>query len=339
MTEFSRRLRLLAVASSVALGLAVATSPASAQQQPMKLKLVLPTAVTSFMLPYLVPQDQGWYKQHGLEVEETFVAGDSTALRTVIAGNGDLTIIGPLTVFEAVIGGAKVKCIGSWQPIVDYRIVAANSVGASLKDLAGKTFASAGPSDMTTELPKMVLSKHGIDASGLRFIQVGGHPARLQAVEAGKVDATLINTLTAVKGELDGKVRVLEKVTDDFPSFGYVSLTAQDADLANPEKRKAFEIFLEGNIIGARFTQEHPDEAAAVLQKRTPDLDLALIKRVVAELDGMKVWGVNGGNDANVLEFTSHVAHELKMIDREVKVDEVMSNSIQDQALAAVGRM
>jgi NitT/TauT family transport system substrate-binding protein len=339
MTRPATRLRAFAFAAlSVALASMLNAGPASAQQ-PLKLKLVLPTAVTTFMLPYLVPQAQDWYKKNGLEVEETFVAGDSTALRTVLAGNGDLTIIGPLTLFEAVVGGAKAKSIGSWQPVVDYRIVAATSVGTSLKDLAGKTFASAGPSDMTTELPKMVLHKHGIDEKGLRFIQVGGHPARLQAVEAGKVDAALINTLTSVKGELDGKVNVVEKVTDDFPTFGYVSLTAKDSDLANPEKRKAFEIFLKGNIIGARYTLQHPDEAASILQKRAPDLNLDMIKRVVSELNGMKVWGYNGGNDADVLQFTSHVAHELKMIDREITLDEVMDNSIQDKVLAEVGKM
>jgi len=318
---------------------ASASGPApAAADEPLKLKLVLPTAVTTFMLPYLVPAAQGWYKQNGLEVEETFVAGDSTALRTVLGGTGDLTIIGPLTVFEAVINGAKLKVIGSWQPVVDYRIVAAKSAGTTLKELANKTFASAGPSDMTTELPKMVMRKHGIDEKGLKFIQVGGHPARLQAVEAGKVDAALINTLTSVKGEIDGAVTVVSKITDDFPSFGYVSLTVKTDDLSDPAKRKAYEIFLEGSIIGARYTMDHPDEAAAILQKRAPDLDIALIKRVVLELNAMKVWGLNGGNDPDVLTFTSDTAFDLKMIDRKIKLEEVMDNSIQDKVLAKIGK-
>ena len=338
MALYTKMLRGLLAAVLCAIGVSVSGPSPAAADEPLKLRLVLPTAVTTFMLPYLVPAAQGWYKQNGLEVEETFVAGDSTALRSVLAGTGDLTIIGPLTVFEAVINGAKVKVIGSWQPIVDYRIVASKSAGSTLKDLANKTFASAGPSDMTTELPKMVMRKHGIDEKGLKFIQVGGHPARLQAVEAGKVDAALINTLTSVKGETDGAVTVVSKITDDFPSFGYVSLTVKTADLADPAKRKAYEIFLKGNIIGARYTMDHPDEAAAILQKRAPDLDIALIKRVVHELNSMNVWGLNGGNDPKVLTFTSDVAFDLKMIDRKIKLEEVMDNSIQDKVLAEVGK-
>jgi len=327
-------LRTVAAVAVVA-GLAL---PAQAAD-PVKVKLVLPTAITTFMLPYLVSADQGWFKQNGLDVEEVFVSGDSTALRTVISGGGDLTVVGPFTVFEAAINGAKVKAIGSWQPIVDYRLVADKNVAKTLKELEGKTFASAGPADMTTELPKMVMKKNGFDGSSLKFIQIGGHPARLQAVEAGKVQAAMINTLMSVKGEMDGKTVTIAKITDDFRSFGYVSITATDANLANPEKRKAYETFLKGSTLGARYVMQHPAEAAAILKKRDPEQDLAMITKVVSELNGMKVWGVNGGNDAEVLAFTSKTAVDLKMSDREVKLQEVMDNSLQDKVLAEIGKM
>jgi len=328
---------LLAGIAGAAVVLALAASPTQAQDK-MKVKLVLPTAVTTFMLPYLVPKDQGWYEKAGLEVEEVFVNGDSTALRTMLSGGGDLTIIGPPTVFKAVIEGAKVKSIGSWQPVVDYQIVAAKPI-STIKELTDKVFATAGPSDLTTELPKMVMKKHGLDPTTLRFIQVGGHPARLQAVAAGKVQATMINTLTSVKGQKEGVINVVTKLVDDFPKLGYVMLVTKDQDLQNPAKRKAYETFLEGNIIGARFTMEHPDEASEILAKRAPDMGLDLIKPVVRELDRQKVWGVNGGNDAAVISFTSKVSKDLDMISREIKLDEVMDNGIADKVVAKLGKM
>jgi NitT/TauT family transport system substrate-binding protein len=334
MTVTTRKLlaTTLAAASLVAL-----RQPAAAAEK-MKLKLILPTAVTTFMLPYLVPKDQGWYEKNGLEVEELFVSGDSTALRTMLSGGGDLTIVGPPTVFKAAIEGAKVKSIGSWQPVVDYRIVAAKPI-AAIKELAGKVFASAGPSDLTTELPKMVMKKHGLDYKSLRFIQVGGHPARLQAVAAGKVQATMINTLTSVKGQNEGVINVITKLVDDFPKLGYVMLVANDEDLANPAKRKAMKTFLEGSVMGARFTMEHPDAAAEILAKRAPDMGIDLIKPVVRELNAMKVWGVDGGNDSEVLRFTSTVSAELGMTKREIKLEEVMDNSISDEVIAKIGKM
>jgi NitT/TauT family transport system substrate-binding protein len=328
---------VLAALGCAAVALAAAGSPAAAQDK-AKLKLVLPTTVTTFMLPYLVPKEQGWYEKQGLDVEEIFVNGDSTALRTMLAGDADLTIVGPPTVFKAVIEGAKVKSIGSWQPVVDYHIVAAKPI-ASLQELAGKVFSSAGPSDLTTELPKMVMKKHGLDPTSLRFVQVGGHPARLQAVAAGKVQATMINTLTSVKGQKEGIINVISKLVDDFPKLGYVMLVAKDEDIANPAKRKAMTTFLEGNVIGARFTMENPDAASEILAKRAPDMGIDLIKPVVRELNQMKVWGLNGGNDPEVLAFTSKVSHELDMISREMKLEEVMDNTIPDQVIAKLGKM
>ena len=328
---------LLAALGCAVVALATAGSPTLAQEK-LKLKLVLPTTVTTFMLPYLVPKEQGWYDKQGLEIEEVFVNGDATAFRTVIAGDADVTIVGPPTVFKAIIEGAKVKSIGSWQPVVDYQIVAAKPI-ATLKELEGKFFASAGPSDLTTELPKMVMKQHGLDPTTLRFIQVGGHPARLQAVAAGKVQATMINTLTTVKGQKEGVINIIAKLVDDFPKLGYVMLVATEADLANPAKRKALEIFLEGNVIGARFTMANPDAASEILAKRVPDMGIDLIKPVVRELNGMKVWGINGGNDAEVISFTSKVSKELDMISREMTLGEVMDNTISDKVVAKLGKM
>src|SRR5688572_9584331 len=124
---------LLAGVAGFMFALAASGEPAQAQEK-LKLKLVLPTAVTTFMLPYLVPKEQGWYAKQGLEVEELFVNGDSTAFRTMLSGDADVTIVGPPTVFKAVIEGAKVKSIGSWQPVVDYHIVAAKPI-TTIKDL------------------------------------------------------------------------------------------------------------------------------------------------------------------------------------------------------------
>jgi len=330
------RRHVLAGLAAVALWV-MASGPAGAQQK-LKIRLVMPTTVTTFLLPYVVPKDQGWYQKLGLEVEEIFVNGDSTALRSVLSGGADLSIVGPPTVFQAVIEGAKIKYIGSTQPIVDYHIIGAKSVGNSLKDLAGKTFASAGPSDLTTEVPRLVLKKNGVATEGIKFLQVGGHPARLQALEAGKVQATMINTLTSLKGQQGGKINVLKRVAEDFPSLGYVMLVATDKDLADPKKRAAFEIFVKGLIYGSRFIMDNPDEASAILNKRVPDMGLDLIRPVIRELNSMKVWGHNGGVDAAVVKFTSDVSVEWGMIKQGVKAEAIIDDSLVKKALAELGR-
>lgn len=310
----------------------------SAAQEPQKLRLIFPTSVETFILPYLVPHDQGWYEQRGLQVEETFVSGAATAIRAVLSGSADLTIVGPPALFNAIIEGARLKSIGSWQPVADYKIVMAKSAGASLADLAGRVFASAGPADLTTEVPKMVMRKNGVDTAGVRFVQVGGHPARLQAIAAGKAQASLLNTITALRGERDGIVNIVADVTKELPLLGYVLLVAREADLANPARRKAIETFLEGNILGARHVVAKPAESVALLLKRVPDLDPALVRAVVDELNAAKAWGVDGGNDAEVIRFTTKMSVELGVNSREVKLEEVVDSSLAEAILARLGK-
>ena len=155
------------------------------------------------------------------------------------------------------------------------------------------------------------MRKYGIDESTARFVQVGGHAARLQAVIGGRADATLINTVTALKGVQDGKVTVLTRLSTEFPGLGYVWNVVRTESLAKPELAAAFQTLTEGGIRGSRYIMENPDEAAAILHERLPDLDLAFLKAVVRDLNSENLWGVDGGLDPAIEEFTADLNMKL----------------------------
>ena len=334
-TPITRRGLLVA---GLAVGLSTLVATSGVQAENLKLKLVFPTDVTTFGLPYFIPQDTGWYKERGLEMEEIWLKGDANALRAVISGDGDICAIGLTTMLPAIIAGAEIASVGSWQPVVDYQIVGKKGVVGALSDLPGKTMSSAAPQGLTTELPRMVLRKHGMDPDAVKFLQVGGHAARLKAVVAGKTQAAMINTLTATTGVMAGEVEILTALASEFPGLGYVLLVVNRSALADPEKRKALDIFVEGSIHGARYVMDSPEKAAELLHARKPDLNLDLIKSVVPNLNSIGVWGVNGGASPEVVQSTVEVSVALGMIDRAVSVDEVLDLSIQDAVLARVGK-
>src|SRR5205807_3544637 len=156
-------------------------------------------------------------------------------MRVLLSGNADIGVIGTLNVFASIHAGASIRAIHSWQPIGDYSLVIATGKGTQLSDLVGKTFASSGPGGLPDQLPRLVMRKHGIDESSTRFVQVGGHAARLQAVIGGRADATLINTVTALKGVQDGKVTILARMSEEFPGLGYVWNVVRAESLNKPE--------------------------------------------------------------------------------------------------------
>src|SRR6266487_76612 len=312
---------------AIALGLCIAAalfltfdaSPAHAA----KIKMVFPGPVTTFSLPYLVAQKKGWMGD--LEVEDVHVTGDANAMRVLLSGNADIGLIGTLNVLASIHAGAGIRAIHSWQPIGDYSLVLATGKGNKLADLAGKTFASSGPGGLPDQLPRLIMRKHGIDETSTRFVQVGGHAARLQAVIGGRADATLVNTVTALKGAQEGKVTVVARLSAEFPGLGYVWNVVRTESLAKPELAAGFQTLTDIGIQGSRFIMANPDEAAAILHER------------VRDLNGENVWGVDGGLDPAVEEFTAEVNMKLGNLPVAAPAKDVLEPRFVERALAKLG--
>ena len=303
-----------------------------------QMKLVYSTDFSPANLPYFVAKSQGWFEKNGVSIDEEKLLGDSNSVRLIMTGGGDVTQVGLITALDAVLGGAKLKVIGAWQPIVDYQIIAGKNVGTKLQDLAGKTIATYDNSDMTSEIPKMILMKNKVDITNEKFLATQGfHAARLQAVAAGKADASMVSTLVAKQGIAAGSVNIVAAVHDDFPLMGYAFLITTDTDLADPAKRKALKLFLKGSILGARFIVDHTDEASQILIAGRPDLPPDLVKSVMADLVKMKVYGVNGGIDRDVIDYNVKLSVDLKMLASPVKYEEVADRSLVDEILKEIG--
>jgi ABC-type nitrate/sulfonate/bicarbonate transport system substrate-binding protein len=325
-------IRLRAVAQGLCVVAALLALDASAAGA-AKIKMVFPGPVTTFSLPYLVAQKKGWMGD--LEVEDVHVTGDANAMRVLLSGNADIGLIGTLNVLASIHAGAGIRAIHSWQPIGDYSLVLATGKGNKLADLAGKTFASSGPGGLPDQLPRLIMRKHGIDETSTRFVQVGGHAARLQAVIGGRADATLVNTVTALKGVQEGKVTVVAKLSAEFPGLGYVWNVARTETL--DKLAAAFQTMTDIGIKGSRFIMADPDEAAAILHERLPDLDLAFLKAVVRDLNGENVWGVDGGLDPAIEEFTAELNMKLGNLPVAAPAKDVLEPRFVERALATLG--
>lgn len=320
--------RLTLAALAAALGFAA--TPVQAD----KIKMGFTGSPTTLSLPFFVAQTKGWLGD--LEVEEVYVTGDSNAMRVLLSKNVDIATIGAVNVLTALEAGANIKAIGSWQPLADYNLVIKAGKGSTLADLAGKTIATSGPGGMPDQLPRMVMRKHKVDENSARFLQVGGHAARLQAVIGGRAEATVINIVTSVLGAKD--VTVAGKMSDEFPKLGYVWNVVREESLADPRLSKAFETLTMAGIKGSRFIMENPEEAAQILHERVPDLSLEISKVAVAELNRDKLWGVDGGLDPETVKFTSELNRELGIIKTSIEPSRLIDSRFVDAALKSVGQ-
>ena len=300
-----------------------------------KIKMAFPGPATTFGLPLYVAQTKGWLGD--LEVEEVVVTGDANAMRALLSGNADIALVGTLNVLASIHAGASVRAIHSWQPLGDYNLVLATGKGTKLSDLVGKTFASSGPGALPDQLPRLVMRKYGVDEASTRFVQVGGHSARLQAVIGGRVDATLINTVTAMKGVQDGKVTVLTKISKEFPGLGYVWNVVRVESLAKPELAAAYQTLTEAGIRGSRFIMENPDEAAEIMHARVPELDVAFLKAVIRDLNSENLRGADGGLDPKIEEFTADLNMKLGNLPVAPAAKDVLDSRFVEIAIKKLG--
>jgi ABC-type nitrate/sulfonate/bicarbonate transport system substrate-binding protein len=111
------------------LGLGIGAARA---EDSVKAKLVYSTDFSPANLPFFIAKSQDWFTKNGLNLEEEKLLGDSNSVRLIMTGGGDITQVGLITALDAVLGGAKLKVIGAWQPIVDYQIIAGKNVGTKL---------------------------------------------------------------------------------------------------------------------------------------------------------------------------------------------------------------
>ena len=301
------------------------------------IKMVFGAPLTTLHLPIIVAEQEGYFKAAGLTVEKFFLAGDANSLRAVASGDADAASTGTLTLISAAAAGSDIRGIFSYQPIADYNIIAKDPA-ATLKTLGNKSFASSGPLDMTTEIPKMVMRKNGVDPATVKFIQIGGHSARLLAVSAGKVDASMVNTYTATQGAKAGNVKVLGSVAQDVPNIGYSIVVTSKKTLANAEKRKNLETLTQAIMQGARFIMKNPDRAAEMMKVASPDMDLEILKATFKLLNADMVWGVNGGIERPVIDFTAQLAKDIGTAPRVLSYSDLIDATLVETVTKRIGK-
>jgi len=179
------------------------------------------------------------------------------------------------------------------------------------------------------------MRKNNVDESTARFLQVGGHAARLQSVIGGRAQATLVNIVISAKGA--DTVNVVTSIPKEFPKLAYVWNVVRKESMSDPKKSKAFETLTLAGIKGSRFIMQNPDEAAQILHERVPELELDLCKKAVAELNAEHVWGADGGLDAGMVEFTADLNNKLGLLKKPLPASAVMNTTYVDAALKSLG--
>ena len=216
-------------------------------------------------------QDQGYFRDVGLEVRPRVPSDPSAPIKQVAAGRTDLAISYEPEVFLARKQGLPVVAVAALVQRPLTSVMATRKSGVrSVRDLRGKRVGTAGIPYQSAYL-KTILARANVPASSVKETNVGA--SLLAAMLSGKVDATL-GAFWNVEGvELRQRrqrpwIAPVDRL--GVPDYDELVLVAHENDVEN--KRDDLRLFISAVARGARAARSDPAAAARNLIDANNDL-------------------------------------------------------------------
>jgi NitT/TauT family transport system substrate-binding protein len=205
------------------------------------------------LVPYVISQRLGFYREEGMDVEVIVTRGTVTT-QVVVSGAVDYSNGGSI---PAILGGARLKILQVSTDKPSQYLVVSPKI-ASMKQLNGKTVAISDSSGNSTLLFRELLSKNGVAVDSVQMRALGEPSVRLGALLSGAVDATMITIGNARLAQAKG-FRILA-YSGDYVSALSANLETNDDKI----QRSPDEVYkiVKATLKGQLFYHRNPGEAA-----------------------------------------------------------------------------
>lgn len=292
---------LLALAAGIAL---LAPVPGALAQDMLELKLATadvdynPTTDSVLKLAAKL----GLYEKHGVKVEIVPLEGTPQVVAALNSGAVDL---GDISIEAAIRLQAEndvpVKGIVAGTLGAPF-LIAAKSEITSVDQLVGKSYAISDTGGLDHTLTQIVLKSMNVAADGPAYVAVGAPAARVQALAAGKVDATTASYGTFLAVADTPGIHILVQPEDFSAATPGLSkfVAALDTTIAN--KPEALQRFVAALVETSRLYATDPAQWVDAMAAIRDDLPKPTLEKTASFLTDR--WCVYGCLNAHELEKT-----------------------------------
>jgi ABC-type nitrate/sulfonate/bicarbonate transport system substrate-binding protein len=267
------------------------------------------TPTLSGTLPIVVAQDFGFFEREGLDVRTVFIRGGPTAMAALVGGGVDYTFVAGVAAVRAIAQNAPMQIISGIQPYMDYTLIGAMGI-KSVNDLKGKIVGVTGPGGVAEFAAVEGLAKKGLvrDRDYKILYGVGNSPARAQALESGKIQASPFSFLEKLKLEQKGFIPLFD-IGDAIPGFPFVVIvsTKQKIETA-PEEIVSL---LRAINRGLDFLKKNRDKVASDVIKKDKFGDPATVRQVINRFADQYSIAIDK-KDIESLIAATHIEAEAK---------------------------
>ncbi len=163
--------------------------------------------------PLDIGMQKGFFKKHGLDIQETAFGGDAKLQQAMAADSIDVGIgSGPAMAFIAK--GSPVKAIAAMAgPPLLLAIVVRPDGPKTVADLKGKKVSVSTAGSLTYFLVSETSRSQGWGPNGIDIEPMGAMPGQIAALKRGDIDGIIMDVGNAFELEKKGEGRILVRFT------------------------------------------------------------------------------------------------------------------------------
>ena len=269
------------------------------------------TPTLSGTLPVVVGQDFGFFAAEGLEVKTVFIRGGPTAMAALVGGGVDYTFVAGVAVVRAIAQNAPMLIVSGMQPYMDYTLIGAKGL-STVNDLRGKVVGVTGPGGVAEFAAVEGLAKKGLvrDRDYKILYGVGNSPARAQALEIGKIQASPFSFLERLELEKKGFPAIFD-IGEAIPGFPFVVIASSKQKIdSDPEGIVALLRAINRSLDFLKKSREKVAEA--VINKNTFG-DPTMVRRVINQFADLYSTSISR-KDIDALINATRIEAEAKKL-------------------------
>jgi ABC-type nitrate/sulfonate/bicarbonate transport system substrate-binding protein len=269
------------------------------------------TPTLSGTLPVVVGQDFGFFAAEGLEVKTVFIRGGPTAMAALVGGGVDYTFVAGVAAVRAIAQNAPMLIVSGMQPYMDYTLIGAKGL-STVNDLRGKVVGVTGPGGVAEFAAVEGLAKKGLvrDRDYKILYGVGNSPARAQALEIGKIQASPFSFLERLELEKKGFPTIFD-IGEAIPGFPFVVIASGKQKIDNdPEGIVALLRAINRSLDFLKKSREKVAEA--VISKNTFG-DPTMVRRVINQFADLYSTSISR-KDIDALINATRIEAEAKKL-------------------------
>ncbi|HZV48994.1 MAG TPA: ABC transporter substrate-binding protein [Candidatus Dormibacteraeota bacterium] len=215
--------------------------------------------------PVFLAEAHGFFRQHGIAVQEVITGGPAQSADQLATGAVDLASDGTDSWIRAVAQHLPVTIVAPEFITDPYSLITVPSI-SSWNDLKGRKVILGTTTDVTAISFSAMARAHGLSQSDFTVITAGSTNARYAALQSGNVDAAMLTQPFDILAESQG-MHVLATSKQYVPKWIFTTIGVNTSWAR--DHRSQIVAFLKALEQGIAYGYAHPDDAIAIMAKRS----------------------------------------------------------------------